>query len=411
MRRRIGQARSPMPTSSGADRGRVWNRSRLATLVILLLVALNLRLPLAAVGPVLDDLRVDLAASHGVGGLLTTLPLVCFGVLAPATAYLGGRWSGETVLLTATVVLAAGIVLRSTLGLGTVLIGTVLIGAGIGVGNVLIPVLVKQHLAAVAGVAMSLYTAFLTGGAAIGAAGAAGFASLGWGWRVALLACLAPAVPAVVGFGWWYAVRRGERADVQPPAPGVAGRVWRSGMAWWLAVFMGGQSLLFYTVLTWLPALLEDRGVSLGEAGLMASLFSLLGIAGAMAVPPLAVRGGDQRAVAVVSVVGWLVGLAGLWWVPQWYVVWSAWLGVTQGGGIAMALTLIVLRAGSSDSARHLSAMVQMTGYFLAAVGPWLIGVLRDRTGGWSAPLAVLLALSVLLVAAAFVVGRHGTVD
>ncbi len=400
-----------MTGTAPADRGRVWSRRQLVTLVVLLLVALNLRLPLAAVGPVLDDLRVDLAASHGVGGLLTTLPLICFGVLAPVTAYLGGRWSGEAVLFAAAGVLAAGVALRSLAGLGTVLTGTVLLGAGIAVGNVLIPVLVKQHLAAVAGVAMSLYTAFLTGGAAIGAAGTAGLASAGWGWRPALAVCLAPAAVAVVAFGWWYAVRRAERVEVPAPARGVAGRVWRSGMAWWLAAFMGGQSLLFYTVLTWLPALLEDRGVSLGEAGLMASVFSLLGIVGALAVPPLAARGGDQRAVAVVSVVGWLVGLAGLWWVPQAYVLWSAWLGVTQGGGIAMALTLIVLRAGSSDAARHLSAMVQMAGYLLAAVGPWLIGLLRDRTGGWSLPLAVLLALSIVLVAAAFVVGRHRTVD
>ncbi len=400
-----------MTETAPADPGRVWGRRRLVVLAVLLLVALNLRLPLAAVGPVLDDLRVDLGASHGVGGLLTTLPLVCFGILAPVTAYLGDRWSGEVVLLTATVILTAGVAVRSIAGLAPVLTGTLLLGIGIAVGNVLIPVLVKQHLAAVAGIAMSLYTAFLTGGAAIGAAGTAGLASIGWGWQAALLIGVIPALVAVVALGWWYSSGHRRLADARPPASGTAGRVWRSGMAWWLAAFMGGQSLLFYTVLTWLPVLLQDRGVSLGESGLMASVFSFLGIVGALAVPPLAARGGDQRPVAVISVVGWMVGLAGLWWLPQWYVLWSAWLGVTQGGGIAMALTLIVLRAGSSASARHLSAMVQMSGYLLAALGPWLIGVLRDHTGGWHGPLAVLLVLSVLLVAAAFVVGRHRTVD
>lgn len=376
------------------------------TLVALLLVAVNLRLAIAAIGPVLDEMRTDLAMSHGVAGLVTTLPLICFGLLAPAAAYLGGRIGTSAALVAALVALAAGIVLRSSGGPAVVLVSTVLIGAGVAVGNVLVPVVVKSRLAHLAGLAMGLYTAFLTTGAAVGAVTAAGLASAGWGWRGALVIDVAPVVVALAVFVAWWMTTRGDGGSSVPTAPAVGRSVWRAGAAWQLAVFMGGQSLLFYSFVSWLPALLQSRGVSVATSGVMLSLYSVLGIVGALVMPAIAARAANPRGPLVVSVAGWSVGVVGLWLLPDWYALWSVELGLTQGAGIALALTMIVTLSKDAAAARHMSGMVQMVGYLLAAVGPWLFGVLRDRTHSWTPSLLMLLVMSALMMAAAWLLAR-----
>lgn len=376
------------------------------TLVALLLVAVNLRLAIAAIGPVIDDMRADLVMSHGMAGLLTTLPLICFGLLAPSAAYLGSRIGNGTALLASLVALCAGIALRSAGGPVIVLAGTVLLGAGIAVGNVLVPVVVKSQLGHIVGLAMGLYTAFLTSGAAVGAAGAAGLASAGWGWRATLGIDAVPAVLALVVFAMWWFAGRARPAEPVVQSRGVGGTVWRAPAVWQLACFMGGQSLLFYSYVSWLPAVLQNDGVSVATSGLMLSLFSILGIVGALIMPPLAARASDGRIPALVSVAGWVVGTAGLWLLPDWYLLWSIELGLTQGAGIALALLMIVTLSGTTGVARHMSGMVQMVGYLVAATGPWLFGLLRDVTHSWTPSLLLLLVVAALMLVAAWLVGR-----
>jgi CP family cyanate transporter-like MFS transporter len=376
------------------------------TLIAVLLVAVNLRLAIAAIGPVLDEMRSDLAMSHGVAGLMTTLPLVCFGLLAPAAAYVGGRIGNAAALAVALVALGAGIGLRSIGGPAVVLIGTVLIGSGIAIGNVLVPVVIKSRLRHMVGVAMGLYTAFLTTGAALGAAGAAGLATAGWGWRAVLGVDALPVAVALGVFVAWWLAGRGGPSEAAPGSQGSLGAVWRAGASWQLALFMGGQSLLFYCFVSWLPALLQSRGVSVATSGTMLSIFSILGIVGALLMPPIAARATNRRVPVVASVAGWVIGVAGLWLLPDWYVLWSVELGLAQGAGIALALLMIVTLSRNTGAARHMSGMVQMVGYLFAAAGPWLFGVLRDRTHSWTPSLVMLLAVCGLMTVAAWLVGR-----
>lgn len=374
------------------------------TLAALLVVALNLRLSIAAVSPLLDQIRTALALTRQGAGLLTTLPVLCFGVVAPAVAYAARRAGNEVVVAAAMVLLVGGILVRSSGGPALLFLGTLLLGAAITAGNVLVPVLVKQHLAEAAGLAMALYTAFLTGGAALAAWGTAALYDAGASWRWSIAAGAVPAAFAAVVFAAWSIARRPRTVAAPPVLPDT--RVWRSATAWHLAVFFGCQSFLFYALLAWLPGLLQDRGVSLPLSGLMLSLFSLLGIAGSLAVPPLAVRRRDQRVLAVVVGVGWLTGILGLLVLPGAYLLWTLILGVAQGAGIALAMTLIVLRGRTEHITRDLSGMVQMTGYLLATTGPLLLGALRDGYGSWTGGLLLLLAVGLLLLLSGLGAGR-----
>jgi CP family cyanate transporter-like MFS transporter len=412
------------PTASGRTA-----TSATAVIIAIVLVAFNLRASIAAVSPLLPDIRTDLGLSRSAAGLLTTLPVLCFSALSAASAALGQRIGSDRAIVLALVVLAAACALRLLPAAAWFFAGTLVLGAAIAVGNVLTPTLVKQHLTGrfthLVGVATGLYTAALIGGAAVASAISAPLADTGAGWRGALLVWAAPALLAAVA--WSVLVRRpagvgvpvegNVQQNIQPGTrDGVRedGRarptVTRSWVTWALAVFMGTQSLAYFAVLAWLPALLRDNGIDAQQAGLALSLFNLLGIATALVTPTLAGRMTDQRPLAL-SVCGlWAIGAVGLLVDPGLYLVWSVLAGLAQGAAISLALALIVLRARTPEVARQLSGTVQSVGYLIGAAGPFALGALRDATKGWSASLVALLAAVTVMAIGAWGAGQNKVV-
>ena len=179
------------------------------------------------------------------------------------------------------------------------------------------------------------------------------------------------------------AVRARARAPAHDPLP-VS--LWRDRLAWQVTAFMGLQSLLFYSCLSWLPALLRSEGIDRGTAGALLQVMLLTAIPTCLLVPVWAGRGRDQRAAIAVSLAVYAAGLAGLLdrartRRPR---VWATLLGFAQGALLALAFLLFGLRAPDQEHAAQLSAMAQTVGYAVAAAGPLLIGVLREATGGWT---------------------------
>jgi MFS transporter, CP family, cyanate transporter len=385
------------------------HRARLLMAAWALLVALNLRPPVASLGPVLYDLRTDLDLTRGLAGLLTTLPVLCFGLLAPLAGRAGRRLGLEAALAGSLVVLAVGIVVRSLGPVGLIIAGTLAVGAGITVGNVLVPALIKRHFPSALGVMTALFTASLTGGAAL-AGGLTGVVaeSAGWSWRLALAVWAVPVLVAAVA---WLPLRR-YRASGPDAVPRLSGggSVWRAPRAWGIATFMGIQALGFYTLLAWLPSVLRDAGASTTTASLALVVFNLLGISTALAVPPFATRLESQSPVAVATATAWGAGLLGLMLWPSAGLVWSVVLGFGQGAGVSLAMTLMSLKASTSDVARQLSGMCQGFGYTLAASGPFLVGWLRDQSSGWTLPLGFMACLAVVMAVAGAAGGRAGHV-
>jgi MFS transporter, CP family, cyanate transporter len=367
-----------------------------------LLVALNLRAALAAVSPLLAQLRADLDIDRGTAGLLTTVPVVCFGALSPVAVLLGRRLGTGRALLIGVLGVAAGSLVRALPSLALTFAGTALIGASITIGNVLLPTVVKQEFGARSGAVTGLYTAAMTGGAALAAATSAPIADAvdgagggsGGGWRVALAVL---AVPALLAAVVWLPQTRVRLPE--PPHTGSVPRIRRSSVTWALVAFMALQSGVFYALLAWLPAILRDHGASSGSASLALSLFNLVGIPGALAAPVLAAGRRSQLRVAVPLCVAWLVMLTGLLTLPGLYLVWACVGGLAQGAGIGLLLILFVLRTSGPRVARALSGTVQTVGYLVGSTGPFLLGALRDRTGGWTVPLRCLLVAVVVMSA------------
>lgn len=359
----------------------------------MIMVALNLRPAIVAVSPLLNSIRAATGLSSAVSGLLTTLPLLCFGLFAPFAPRIARRVGMEASLLGVLLLLLAGFAVRLDGSVAALFFGTFLAGAAIAIGNVLLPGLIKRDFPEKAGLMTGLYSMALFGGAAL----AAGVTvpvqhAASFGWRPALAMW---GVLAIIAIVCWAPQLRTETRDV--PVPGAAGAVrglWRDGLAWQIALFMGLQSLNYYALAAWLPSIFDDHGMSAGRAGWMLSFSSICGIVAALGGPILAGRSRRQGWLTVVTCVLCAAGFIGLIVAPVGGAyLWVALLGLGQGIAISVALTMIVLRAPDARHAAQLSSMAQSSGYLLASVGPFALGVLHGATGGWTLPLVVLAVL------------------
>lgn len=375
-------------------------------LAAVLLVGLNLRSSIAAVSPVLPDIRADLHMSSATAGLLTSLPVLCFALGSPAALWLGRRLGIYRALLVGCLVIALATLARPYAGVGLLLAATVILGLAMTVGNVLMPAAVKRDFGSAAGRITGVTTASLSTGAALAAALTAPLAV--WlGWRHALAAWAVVAVVAVVALARPAARARHAPAAERPRRYETGARLRTNRVAWALTAFLGLQSVTYYAVTAWMPSLLrETAGLSLADAGLAMSLFQVLGIPGTLMVPVLVHLGRDQRGLGGSIGVAWLVVVLGLVLAPGLWPIWCVVGGIVQGMGISYAFTILVLRSADDHVAVRLSAMMQLIGYIVGASGPFLIGLIQGTTGSWTLAMIPLAIAAVGLTAAAIVAGR-----
>lgn len=387
----------------------LWAGRTLALLGILL-VALNLRSAVASLSPIITEVSTDIPLSAVTVGVLGSLPPVCFAVFGIFTPTFTRRMGLEGMLLIALAAMLAGHLLRGMAGsLGWLLLGSVVVFAGLGIGNVLLPPLVKKYFPDRIGLLTSLYATALSLSAltpplvAVPLADAAGWrVSLGI-WSVVALAALVPWVTMLAR----HRIASGGAPAIEVVARPVRGRIWRSPVAWAIAAIFATSSMNAYAMFAWLPQLLRDTaGVSPAQAGILLSLYAAMGLPAGLVIPVLTAR---IRNVAVLVYVGgalFLVGTFGLLLVPS--VMPWLWVSLAGLGPLyfPLALVLINLRTRTHEGAVALSGFVQGIGYTLGALGPLLVGLLHETTGGWMWPLLVLLVPVVASIFAAMVVGR-----
>ena len=387
------------------EAGKRAGSARMVLLAVgLLLIALNLRIGIASVGPVLDSIERDLGMSPSVAGLLTTIPVVAFGAFAFVTPHLTRaigmhRLLGLT-MLTATV----GLVLRVHPNMTSLFVGTTVVGAAIAVANVVMPTAIKQHFDSRAGLMMGIYSTALFCGAALSSGLTLPLEKIAdqpWPGALALWA-----IPASLACVVWLPQTLGHpRRTVATNA--LAGTsddgepslraLLTDRVALAVTALMGLQSMSYYAMLTWIPSLLEDYGMSPQEAAWMLSYSAFPGILGSLVTPIFAKKCRPTWIPVIASVLLSGLGYIGLAFAPlsTAYASMTA-LGLGQGAGLSLALCYIVWRAPDTQHTGHLSTMVQGFGYLFAAFGPFAAGLLHTFTRGWNVPLS---ALGVMLLA------------
>ncbi|MFF5934956.1 CynX/NimT family MFS transporter [Streptomyces sp. NPDC012508] len=385
----------------------------LLLMAAIVLASLNMRAALASVAPLVGEIAAQYGLSSTASSLVTSVPVLFLGAGALVAPWLGRRHGVEPVLLAALLLLGLGILVRVLPSVYALYGGGVLVGTAIALLNVLMPGLIKRDFPDRAASMTSLYTGAMIAGATVVAAASVPLEdAFGGSWEASLafwslLAALAAVswLPQVLlaksrtGHGRRPSAGHGVRSAA---AATPARSVWRSALAWQVTLFMGLQSLWTYVLIAWMPTIFTDHGMSRSTAGVMFAFNTLTQVAGAFAVPLLAGRMRSQRPLVVLVTTLVAAGYAGLLAAPvQGAWLWSALLGVGQGGGVGLALTLIVLRAGDAVTASRLSGMAQTVGYLLAAAGPLVAGAVHQATGSWTVPIVMVLGVC----ATALVVG------
>ncbi len=378
-------------------------RTNGAALAALFLASLALRPQIVGVGPLIPEIQDDLDTSHAVVGLLGTIPVLCMGLFAPVAGYLAGRIGTAVAIAGALGLIGAAGFLRAVgPGVWLVVLLTIPVGIGMGLGNALAPLAVRERLADRAASATGVYTTGIQMGSTVSAALAVPLAAAlgGWRWALATFSLVTLGLLAA-----WLLLMRPRR-----PAAAARFRMPRlpvsSSRAWLLVAIFSLMAMSYYGLNAWLPDAYTERGWTDAEAGLLLAMMNLTAIPASFVVPWLSERHGGRRPFLVGMSVVFVTGAFGLVAAPGLAYGWGLLAGISQGGMFALVMMLPLDLEQRPERVAALVGMMLGLGYTIGATGPFVLGAVRDATGSFDGPLWLVVGLLCALVVAVWALPR-----
>ncbi|WP_438311771.1 CynX/NimT family MFS transporter [Sporosarcina sp. FA9] len=374
-------------------------RPRLGLFIIgIILLAASLRAPVTSVGPLVGMIREGLGISNTTVGMLTMLPLLAFALISPMAAKISRKFGRDRTIFVSLIVLTIGIVLRSMNGIEFYLIGTLLLGFAIAIGNVLLPAIIKENFITRIGLMTGVYATSMNLSSAIATGVTVPLASISWlGWQGALGAFSLLSFTAIL---FWIPKGKDKEKNeevVDQKIPKSSG-LWKSSLAWKVTLFMGLQSFIYYSIIAWFPEILQQKGMTAASAGWMIALMQFFLLPFTFIIPIIAGKMESQRLLVTITAGFFFLGISGVAFIhPVLIPLWMILIGIAAGSAFSLAMMFFGLKTKDSNEAAEMSGMAQSVGYLLAAFGPLLFGLLKDVTGNWTTPLMFLIATSVLL--------------
>ena len=384
--------------------------ARIAVLVGIVALALNLRPAAVSVGPELARIRAGLGMSPTSAGVLTTLPVLAFAVFGALAPRVSRAVGVHRTAFAALLLVAAGLAGRAWVGeTWSFLLLSVVALAGMAAANVLLPSLVKLHFPTRIGLITSIYTTALAIGLTLATAVTVPISEAAGSWRWGLFAWAV--VAGLAALPWVGLLVHDQHGGPRTGAAITFGQVARTRLGWAMALCFGLQSLQAYAVFGWFAEVFAAAGHSSTEAGLLLGVVTGVSIPISVWVPSAAARRERQTGLFAGLLSCYVVGYLGLIVAPEqgtW--LWAVLVGI--GAGVfPLVLTLIGLRARTDAGTAALSGFTQSVGYLLAGFGPFAIGVVYEATGGWTWPVLLLLALVLPLAVACLYVARPAFIE
>ena len=365
--------------------------------ISILLIAACLRGPVTGIGPLITTLQADLGLSAAAAGMLTTLPLLTFAAISFATSPISRKIGAGRTMLISLIVLLAGLVIRSFAGTVGLFAGTVIMSVGRGVNNVLLPAVIKAKFPEHIGILTGVYTTLLAGFASLSTGTSIPLALI-FGWRIALAVWIVLVVFALI---FWIPDVNLKFDDKENPSIGtdVADQnrsVLRSPVSWWITLFMGFQSMVFYFTVAWFATILQGYGYTPAASGLYNMLMMLCGLPGSFIMSVVTSKTRHQSLWGAILGILYLIGSVTLMFAyhPAWLVATIVTNGFGSGASLSFTMVLINMRTRNPQEAASLSALAQGVGYVLAAISPVLIGRIFDSAGSWTIPIVIAAAFS-----------------
>lgn len=367
----------------------------LLTVLGVVFMAINLRAPLTSVSPVVNEIIGALNLNNVQAGLITTLPLLAFGCLSIFTPQLAAKQGLEKVLWYAMPVLVLGLLARASGDTRLLFLGAALIGAAITIGNVLMPAFIKHRFPE----KMGLMTGINALSMNIAGVLASGFSVqigllTGWGWRGSIGVWI---IPAVIGFLVWIPQLGPVKKEGGSASDGFS-EMLKSRLAWYITIFMGLQSCLFYVFVAWLPVVLQEWGMTREEAGWTFSYIQMTQLPITLFGPVITARVKKHTRLILFTTVVLLMGVLGLVFFKTTFVIPSViCIGIGTGLAFSIVLMFFVLKTQTPRQAARLSGMAQSFGYLIAAASPPVFGLIYDWTSDWTYSLLLLIPLTLAM--------------
>ncbi|MEE8868304.1 MAG: MFS transporter [Acidipropionibacterium acidipropionici] len=421
-----------MPSSPSSDRGAssAARRAVIPAVTFLVFVSL-LRSPITAIPPLLGRMGADLGMSAGQMGALTSIPVFCFGVLTPVASVVLRSLEVNVAALWTLGIIIVGALVRSSGSVWAAFGGTAVIAAGMTMGNLIAPMVIARDFRSRTALMTASYSASINVAVTLSTALAVPLALvIGWQGSSAAWALVPGIVAAVI---WWkvfpphgrgseaalvaerrsrntvaerrsrntVAERRSRRSGVR--ASGVRIASWP--LAWIMAAAFAGHNFSYYSVVAWLPtALRETAGMGESGAGVASSVFQITAVIGPLMVPVMMNRlGWPMTRIIGVICCAWLALPFGMLLAPGVWFVWCVLGGMAQGAFFSALFTVVIQRTATPDENRRLTALIQTTGYIVAALGPVLVGQVHAAVGGWSLPFGIIGTGTVIMTICAVI--------
>ncbi|WP_436855621.1 CynX/NimT family MFS transporter [Staphylococcus caeli] len=367
--------------------------------IAIIFIASTLRAPLTSVGPVIDEIKENLLIGNGVAGILTTIPLLIFAIVSPFVSRITRRFTMTYTILYAMLLLIMALLLRVLGDFNLFIAGTILLGIAITFGNVVLPSYVKWYFPMQIGLMTGVYSATMNFTAGLGGGTSYPLSKITTlGFKLSLSFWIVFAVIALCF--WIICVKNGaslEKASIKDIKVVTSNKlnIIQSKLAWMVALTMGFQSMIFYSMVAWVPSILVDRGLDHDMAGYLLMLNQFAQVPMTFVFPIIASKLKHQRMLIVIITLLFLVGF-GLFFsksLPM-LIIGIVIVGLAMGACFSLCMTLFSIRARTSDGSIALSGFGQAIGYFIAAIGPFLIGLLHDITNSWDSAILALILMS-----------------
>ncbi|WP_427706057.1 CynX/NimT family MFS transporter [Staphylococcus parequorum] len=372
----------------------------------ILLVGANLRAPITSIGVALPDIKMDLAMSNSAVSVITVVPLLAFSVISLFAARTSNKMGLEKTIFLALCLIFIGVLVRSITDISWLYIGTVLIGIGIGFGNVLAPAMIKAKFPLHIGIMTGYYTVVMN---VFGGLSSYGTAPLVKAFNYNIAISVIGIITLITIIIWSFQLKGTQETATALPRKSV--NVWKSPLAWQITILMGGQSLIFYSLINWLPAYLSHSGMSINEAGAYLSIMQIAIIPFTFITPIFATKMKSQFLLTFITGICFIVGVTIMLVVPHLAIISTILIGVAGGLAFGLVNTFFSLRTEHIQTSAKLSGMAQAVGYLVAAIGPLLFGILHDMTGEWTASLSILLITAIVITLFGSQAGRNRTIE
>ncbi|MDN6160839.1 MAG: MFS transporter [Staphylococcus equorum] len=372
----------------------------------ILLVGANLRAPITSIGVALPDIKMDLAMSNSAVSVITVVPLLAFSVISLFAARTSNKMGLEKTIFLALCLIFIGVLVRSITDISWLYIGTVLIGIGIGFGNVLAPAMIKAKFPLHIGIMTGYYTVVMN---VFGGLSSYGTAPLVKAFNYNIAISVIGIITLITIIIWSFQLKGTQETATALPRKSV--NVWKSPLAWQITILMGGQSLIFYSLINWLPAYLSHSGMTINEAGAYLSIMQIAIIPFTFITPIFATKMKSQFFLTFITGICFIVGVTIMLVAPHLAIISTILIGVAGGLAFGLVNTFFSLRTEHIQTSAKLSGMAQAVGYLVAAVGPLLFGILHDMTGKWTASLSILLITAIVITLFGSQAGRKRTIE